>query len=88
MSDALTVGLSNQSAAEAGGGLQTILEQLIQQGVRIRLCSTCALTGGVAELPPIYGIGIGLPELLNGPWLSIWSLASDFWSVSLKQVGW
>ena len=72
MSDAVTVGLPNQTTAESGGGLQQMLQDLIQHGAKIRLCRTCALTRGMAELPLITGVSIGtLPELAE------WTLAAD-----------
>lgn len=64
MSDAVTVGLPNQSEATAGGGLQQMLESLIEHGAQIRLCRTCALVRGVADLALIPGVKIGtLAEL-------------------------
>ena len=64
MSDAVTVGLPNQLQAAAGGGLQLMLEGLIAHGAQIRLCRTCALARGVADLPLIPGVTIGtLSEL-------------------------
>lgn len=72
MSDAVTVGLPGQPAADAGGGLQQMLEGLIRYGVQIRLCRTCAQTRGIVDLPLIPGVTIGtLPELAE------WSLAAD-----------
>lgn len=53
MSDAVTVGLTGQANAEAGGGLQQMLESLIEQGAQIRLCRTCALARGIFNLPLI-----------------------------------
>ncbi|MGE5386189.1 MAG: DsrE/DsrF/TusD sulfur relay family protein [Betaproteobacteria bacterium] len=64
MSDAVVTGLPNQASAEAGGGLQQMLEGLVAAGVTIKLCRTCALARGIAELPLIAGVNIGtLPEL-------------------------
>lgn len=64
MSDAVTVGLPNQTEAGAGGGLQQMLEDLIAHGAQIRLCRTCALARGVADLALIPGVAIGtLAEL-------------------------
>ena len=72
MSDAVTVGLPGQPDAEAGGGLQQMLESLFQQGAQIRLCRTCALARGIVDLALIPGISIGtLPELAE------WTLAAD-----------
>ena len=52
MSDATILGLPNQ-IDRAGNGLQGMVEQLVAQGVDIRLCRTCALARGLAELPLI-----------------------------------
>jgi len=72
MSDAVTVGLPNQAPADAGGGLQQMLEALLQHGAQIRLCRTCALARGVADATLIPGVLIGtLPELAE------WTLAAD-----------
>jgi uncharacterized protein involved in oxidation of intracellular sulfur len=72
MSDAVTVGLRGQTSSEAGGGLQQMLEELLLSGARIRLCRSCALARGIADLPLIPGITIGtLPELAE------WTLAAD-----------
>jgi len=72
MSDATVAGLPNQASAEAGGGLQTMIEELVSRGVVIKLCRTCALARGLAELPLITGVSIGtLPELAE------WTLAAD-----------
>ena len=72
MSDAVTVGLPMQSSAEAGGGLQQMLESLVKHGAQIRLCRTCAQTRGIADLPLIPGVTIGtLPELAE------WTLSAD-----------
>lgn len=59
MSDAVTVGLPNQPVAEAGGGLQQMIENLVEHGAAVRLCRTCAVARGVAELPLIPGVAIG-----------------------------
>lgn len=72
MSDAVTVGLPNQIVAEAGGGLQQMLEILIQHGAKIRLCRTCSQARGIVDLPLIPGVSMGtLPELAE------WTLAAD-----------
>lgn len=72
MSDAVTVGLPNQPAAASGGGLQQMLEVLIEHGVPIRLCRTCAVARGLADLPLLTGVSIGtLAELAAA------SLAAD-----------
>lgn len=72
MSDAVTVGLPNQSAADAGGSLQGMLEELVQHGARVRLCRSCAQARGVVDLALIPGVSIGtLPELAE------WTLAAD-----------
>lgn len=59
MSDAVTVGLPNQPVAAAGGGLQQMIETLLEHGAAIRLCRTCAVARGLAELPLIAGVAIG-----------------------------
>lgn len=58
MSDATVLGLPNQVDG-AGNGLQGMVEQLVAQGVVIKLCRTCALARGLAELPLIPGASIG-----------------------------
>ncbi|MEN9313973.1 MAG: protein YchN [Pseudomonadota bacterium] len=63
MSDATVLGLPNQVDG-AGKGLQTMVEELVSRKVPIRVCRTCALARGIAELPLIPGVTIGtLPEL-------------------------
>lgn len=63
MSDATVLALPNQIDG-AGNGLQGMVEELICYGVSIKLCRTCALARGLAELPLIAGVTIGtLPEL-------------------------
>jgi uncharacterized protein involved in oxidation of intracellular sulfur len=63
MSDATIVGLPNQIDG-ATNGLQGVVETLVNHGVEIRSCRTCALARGLAELPLISGVTIGtLPEL-------------------------
>ncbi|MBI2308322.1 MAG: DsrE family protein [Rhodocyclales bacterium] len=59
MSDAVTAGLPKQAAAESGGGLQQMIEHLLGQGASVRLCRTCAVARGVAELELIPGVAIG-----------------------------
>ena len=72
MSDAVTVGLVNQPTALAGGGMQQMLEELVGHGAQVKLCRTCALARGIAELALISGVTIGtLPELAD------WTLAAD-----------
>jgi uncharacterized protein involved in oxidation of intracellular sulfur len=63
MSDATVLALPNQ--VDGGGkGLQAMVEDLVQHGAVIRICRTCALARGLAELPLIPGTSIGtLPEL-------------------------
>jgi uncharacterized protein involved in oxidation of intracellular sulfur len=64
MSDAVTVGLPNQPDAVAGGGLQQMIEGLLEHGAQIRLCRTCAVARGLADLAFIRGVSIGtLAEL-------------------------
>ena len=58
MSDATVLGLPNQVDG-AGNGLQGMVEQLVSQGVDIRLCRTCALARGLGDLPLIPGTAIG-----------------------------
>jgi len=58
MSDATVLGLPNQIDG-TGNGLQGMVEQLVAQGVDIRLCRTCALARGLGELPLIPGTAIG-----------------------------
>lgn len=71
MSDATVVGLPNQVDA-IGNGLQGMIEQLVKEHVSIKLCRTCALARGLADLPLIPGVSIGtLPELAE------WTLAAD-----------
>ena len=71
MSDATVLGLPQQRDG-AGSGLQAMVEQLVAEGVAIRLCRTCALARGLTELPLIEGVQIGtLPELAS------WTLEAD-----------
>ena len=63
MSDATVLALPNQVDG-AGKGLQTMVEELVSRNVPIRVCRTCALARGIAELPLIPGVTVGtLPEL-------------------------
>ncbi len=63
MSDATVLGLPNQIDG-ATNGLQGMVETLVNHGVEIRLCRTCALARGLGELPLIPGLQIGtLAEL-------------------------
>lgn len=59
MSDAVTVGLPNQPSVDAGGGLQQMIEGLIEHGALVRLCRTCAVARGLADLALIPGVEIG-----------------------------
>lgn len=71
MSDATVVGLPNQHDG-AGSGLQAMVELLAAEGVTLKLCRTCALARGLAELVLIPGVEIGtLPELAE------WTLEAD-----------
>ncbi|MBU6465584.1 MAG: DsrE family protein [Burkholderiales bacterium] len=71
MSDATVLGLPNQRDG-ATSGLQAMVEQLVGDGVAIRLCRTCAMARGLADLPLIEGVAIGtLPELAD------WTLEAD-----------
>ncbi len=66
MSDAVTVGLPNQPSAESGGGLQQMLEALLEHGAVVRLCRTCAVARGLEKLTLIPGVDIGtLTELAD-----------------------
>ena len=68
----MTVGLSGQADAQAGGGLQQMLEELVANGAEIRLCRTCALARGIVDKPLIPGVLVGtLVELGE------WTLAAD-----------
>lgn len=58
MSDATVLGLPNQIDG-TGNGLQGMVEGLVEQGVDIRLCRTCAQNRGLIDLPLIKGAGIG-----------------------------
>ena len=58
MSDATIVGLPNQVDGTTNG-LQGMVETLVNHGVDIRLCRTCALARGLGELPLIPGLSIG-----------------------------
>lgn len=72
MSDAVTVALPNQPAAQSGGGLQQMLEELVAHGAQIRLCRTCAQSRGILDLALIPGVLVGtMPELAE------WTLAAD-----------
>ena len=71
MSDATVAGLPHQHDGGANA-IQTLLQQLVAQGVPIKLCRTCAQARGLAELPLLAGVSIGtLPELAQ------WTLAAD-----------
>ncbi len=59
MSDAVTVALPNQATADAGGGLQQMIENLVAHGVIVRLCRTCAVARGLEGLALIPGVAIG-----------------------------
>lgn len=72
MSDAVTVALPGHANAQAGGGLEEMLQMLVEQGVQIRLCRTCAQTRGLLDLPLISGVTMG--TLVD---LSRWTLEAD-----------
>lgn len=72
MSDAVTVGLPNQAVAEGSGSLQSMIEHLVESGAAIRLCRTCALARGVADLPLINGV-----EIATLADLAAWTLLAD-----------
>lgn len=58
MSDATVLALPNQVDG-TGNGLQGMVETLVEHGVPIIVCRTCALARGLAELPLIPGTRIG-----------------------------
>ncbi|MDR0457447.1 MAG: DsrE family protein [Burkholderiaceae bacterium] len=63
MSDATVLGLPGQQDA-SGNTLQTMVEQLTDHGVPVRLCKTCAGNRGLLALKLIDGVAIGtLAEL-------------------------
>ena len=71
MSDAVVVGLPNQVDGN-GNGLQGMLELLVREGVAIKLCRTCAMARGLADLPLLPGVSVGsLPELAE------WTMAAE-----------
>ena len=61
MSDATVMALPHQQDAN-GNGLQGMVEELVRNGVTIRLCRTCALARGLGDLPLIPGTTIGTPS--------------------------
>ncbi|WP_312307381.1 DsrE/DsrF/TusD sulfur relay family protein [Pulveribacter sp.] len=68
MSDATVAALPHQHDG-TGSGLQALVQELVAAGATLRLCRTCALARGLAELPLIEGVAIGtLPEL--GDWIA------------------
>jgi len=72
MSDAVIVGLPNQSLADADRGLSAMLDELVERGVQIRLCRTCAQARGIVDLPLVSGVSIGtLAELAD------WTMTAD-----------
>ena len=71
MSDATVLGLPNQVDG-SGNSLQGMIEMLVNERVTIKLCRTCALARGLADLPLIPGLSIGtLPELAE------WTMSAD-----------
>ena len=40
-------------------GLQQMIEHLVEHGVLVRLCRTCAVARGIERLPLIPGVAIG-----------------------------
>jgi uncharacterized protein involved in oxidation of intracellular sulfur len=58
MSDATVLALPNQVDG-ATSGLQGMVETLVDHDVSIKVCRTCALARGIAELPLIRGTAIG-----------------------------
>ena len=71
MSDAVSAALAGQSPAE-GYNLRQMLEILLAQGTRIRLCKSCTDARGITALPLIEGIEVG-----TLPLLAQWTLAAD-----------
>ncbi len=71
MSDAVTAALAGQAPAE-GYNLRQMLEILLAQGARIRLCKSCTDARGITPLPLVEGIEIG-----TLPLLAQWTLAAD-----------
>jgi len=71
MSDAVVLGLPNQVDG-SGNGMQVMLDLLVDEGVPIKLCRTCAMARGLIDLPLLPGVSIGtLPELAD------WTMAAD-----------
>ncbi|MCE1251037.1 MAG: DsrE family protein [Comamonadaceae bacterium] len=71
MSDATVAGLAQQNDG-AGNAIPTLLAQLAESGVPMKLCRTCALARGIAELALLPGVTIGtLPELAQ------WTVEAD-----------
>lgn len=71
MSDAVVLGLPNQQDG-CGNGLQGMIEHLVSLDITIKLCRTCALARGLADLQLIPGLSIGtLPELAE------WTVAAN-----------
>lgn len=63
MSDATVLGLPGQQDA-SGNTLEQMVEQLIGQGVPVKVCKTCAGNRGLLSLKLIDGIEVGtLAEL-------------------------
>lgn len=72
MSDAVTVALPGHASADLAGGLEAMLEGLINRGVPVHLCRTCANARGLADLQLIQGVTIAtIAELAD------WTLAAD-----------
>ena len=71
LSDAVTAALNGQQPAE-GYNLRQMLEILLAQGTRIRLCKSCTDARGITPLPLVEGIEIG-----TLPLLAQWTLAAD-----------
>ncbi|AVO50177.1 hypothetical protein C6568_13635 [Melaminivora suipulveris] len=67
MSDATVAALPHQQAG-AGASLQPLLQELLDAGVGVHLCRTCALARGLGGLPLLEGVAIDtLAEL--GEWI-------------------
>lgn len=57
-SDSVLSGLAGQNPKE-GANIQQALEILTNQGAEAKLCTTCANTRGVANLPLVEGVQLG-----------------------------
>ncbi|MGR5126270.1 DsrE/DsrF/TusD sulfur relay family protein [Photobacterium swingsii] len=71
MSDAVSCALPKQTPGE-GCYVQQMLEILLAQGAKVKLCKTCCNARGMSELPLIEGAEIGTLDDL-----SMWTLQAD-----------